>query len=210
MVAHFVAVLFTGFIIYTASPGSSLFSWHPTLMAISFCFLMFEAILIFSPHSSLISLKSRSTKVTWHWVTLLVAFISAVGGIIIIYYNKALNNKSHFTSWHGLIGIITMVYFMLQLCGGLFVRYPKLIPSIRLIDLRLYHATSGLVAFLLVCFTLFLSMYSNWFCKNITGTSWYACVGCIGLMTTMITNQVTSAYIPRLQKRLQQKISAPI
>ena len=51
MVFHLITGAITAFIIYTAVPGSDLFSWHPTLMTTAFCLLMSQAIAIFSPES---------------------------------------------------------------------------------------------------------------------------------------------------------------
>lgn len=53
MVVHILSVAFTGFILYLASPGSDLFSWHPTCMTIAFMLLLLQAIVLFSPESSL-------------------------------------------------------------------------------------------------------------------------------------------------------------
>ena len=59
MVFHIVTLGLTGLMVYTAVPGSDLFSWHPTLMAVAFCLLMAQAIAIFSPESSLLQVRSR-------------------------------------------------------------------------------------------------------------------------------------------------------
>lgn len=53
MVVHILSVAFTGFIIYLSNPGSDLFSWHPTCMAVAFILLLLQAIVLFSPESNL-------------------------------------------------------------------------------------------------------------------------------------------------------------
>ena len=53
MVVHILSVVFTGFILYLSNPGSDLFSWHPTCMTIAFMLLLLQAIVLFSPESSL-------------------------------------------------------------------------------------------------------------------------------------------------------------
>ena len=53
MVVHIISVAFTGFIMYLANPGSDLFSWHPTCMSVAFMLLLLQAIILFSPESSL-------------------------------------------------------------------------------------------------------------------------------------------------------------
>ena len=67
MVFHIVTLGLTALMVYTAVPGSDLFSWHPTLMTISFCLLMSQAIAIFSPESSLLQSSERKDKVQLHW-----------------------------------------------------------------------------------------------------------------------------------------------
>ena len=59
MVFHLVTLGLTGLMLYTAVPGSDLFSWHPTLMTIGFSLLMAQAIVIFSPESSLLQVLSQ-------------------------------------------------------------------------------------------------------------------------------------------------------
>lgn len=188
-----------------AKPGSSLFSWHPTLMAIAFCLLMFEGLLVFSPHSSLINPKNRVARITWHWVILTAALLAAAVGMGIIYYNKHINNKPHFTSWHGYIGILTLGYFAMQALGGVVAKYSRqLLPTFKVVDVRLYHVLSGLVVTVLVNMTLCLSMYSNWFTKNIEGSSWYACAFALVFMTILAVQQITQNHLPRLLNRLRR------
>ena len=65
---------------------------------------MLEAILIFSPHSSLLSSSARSVKVKYHWLLQVVANVLIALGFVAIYYNKNINSKPHFTTWHGCVG----------------------------------------------------------------------------------------------------------
>ena len=53
MVVHIISVALTGFYFYLANPGSDLFSWHPVCMSIGFVLLLLQAIVLFSPESSL-------------------------------------------------------------------------------------------------------------------------------------------------------------
>ena len=78
--------------------------------------------------------------------------------------------------------------------------------KIRLADLKLYHATSGLIAFTLVTFTLMLAMYSTWFTSNVNEILWYACVMAISFMAVIIMNQITTEYLPK--SRIQRPVAA--
>ena len=168
---------------------------------------MFEGLLVFSPHSSLISPKNRIARVTWHWVILTAAVLSALVGTAAIYYNKHINNKPHFTTWHGYIGIISFIYFGLQAIGGIVAKYPRLLlPNFKIVDIRLYHVVSGIVAIVLVNSTLYLSLYSAWFNKNVEGIRWYTCACVLSFMNLMIVQQIIQSYLPRLQSRLQRHI----
>ena len=88
----------------------------------------------------------------------------------------------------------------MQSVGGVCVKYYKLLKGMTLAQLKLYHATSGLVAYTLVCASLWLGMCSNWFTSTVTGTSWYACMGSVSILALAVMNQITSRYLPQAKK----------
>ncbi|NWY27125.1 C56D2 protein, partial [Pheucticus melanocephalus] len=145
--AHLVALGFPAAVAVLARPGSSLFSWHPLLMALAFSFLMTEALLIFSPETSLLRSFSRKVRV--------------------------------------------------RCAGGVLLLYPKLMKNWTLAKLKLYHATSGLVGYLLGCASLMLGMCSLWFTTTVTGASWYLAMLCPLVTSLVIMNQVSNAYLYR-------------
>ncbi|XP_059679274.1 transmembrane reductase CYB561D2 isoform X1 [Gavia stellata] len=215
-VAHLVALGFPTAVAVLARPGSSLFSWHPLLMALAvspapppprlpatspccapFSFLMTEALLIFSPETSLLRSFSRKVKVRVHWVLQLLALLCALLGLGVITYNKHLNGKAHFVTWHGLTGLLTVLYAGGQCMGGVLLLYPKLMKNWTLAKLKLYHATSGLVGYLLGCASLMLGMCSLWFTTSVTSVSWYLAMLCPLLTSLVIMNQVSNAYLYR-------------
>ncbi|XP_074861487.1 transmembrane reductase CYB561D2 [Carettochelys insculpta] len=200
-IAHLVSLGFTVFVAVLARPGSSLFSWHPFLMSLAFSFVMTEALLAFSPESSLLRSFSRKAKVRFHWALQLLALLCALLGLAIISANKHLNGKAHFVTWHGLTGLLTVLYASLQCTGGLALLYPKLLKNWPLAKMKVYHATSGLVGYLLGCASLMLAMCSLWFTTAVTGLSWYLAVLCPILTSLVIMNQVSNAYLYR--KRVQ-------
>ncbi|XP_060096011.1 transmembrane reductase CYB561D2 [Heteronotia binoei] len=199
--AHFVSVGFTVFVAVVARPGSSLFSWHPLLMSLAFSLLMTEALLAFSPESSLLRPFSRKAKIRFHWALQLLALICAVLGLAFISYNKYINGKAHFATWHSLTGLLTVLYASIQCMGGLVLLYPKLIKNWKLAKLKLYHATSGLIGYLLGCASLMLGMCSLWFTTSVTGISWYLSMLSPVLTSLVIMSQVSNAYLYR--KRIQ-------
>ncbi|XP_075795635.1 transmembrane reductase CYB561D2 [Pelodiscus sinensis] len=199
--AHLVSLGFTIFVAILARPGSSLFSWHPFLMALAFSFLLTEALLVFSPESSPLRPFSRKAKVRVHWALQLLALLCALLGLAVITYNKHLNGKAHFGTWHGLTGLLTVLYAGLQCLGGAALLYPRLLRNWTLAKLKVYHATSGLVGYLLGCATLLLAMCSLWFTTAVPGLAWYLCALCPVLTSLVIMNQVSNAYLYR--KRIQ-------
>ncbi|XP_069141907.1 transmembrane reductase CYB561D2-like [Argopecten irradians] len=201
MVAHIAATLLTAFIVYTAVPGSSLFSWHPTLMTIAFVLLMFEAIVVFSRESSLFQSRTHATKSEIHAWVMGVAATCASCGFASIYINKDLNQRSHFTTWHGFIGVLTLSYVLLQMTGGVLLKYSGILQSlnihIRRVDMKLYHATSGLVLFTAISVTLILAFWSDWFVSHTNVYTWYACFMALTCISMIVMQQITTAYLPQ-------------
>ncbi|XP_002124697.2 transmembrane reductase CYB561D2 [Ciona intestinalis] len=204
MVAHFAAIAFTAYIFYISSPGSSLFSWHPTLMSLAFSCLMVEAILVFSPESSLFIKASRKTKVRIHWILQTCAVVSGILGFSAIVINKIRNDKEHFKSWHGTFGLITVIYVIVQALFGIFLLYPQAAKkwNWKLMQLKVYHATFGLLGFTLACITVMLSLFSNFVVKSaeVDGFIWGLCFFCPTWCCFIVMNQVTNAYLPITRK----------
>lgn len=198
--AHLLSFGFTVFVATVARPGSSLFSWHPFLMTLSFSFFMTEAVLVFSPDSSLLRSFSRKVRVCCHWIVQVLTLCCALTGLIIIIFNKYLNDKPHFVTWHAFIGLITVLYICMQCLGGTSLLYPKLL-NWPLAKLKLYHVTSGMIGYLLGTTSLLLGMCSLWFTTSVVGISWYVAVVCPILVGLVIMNQISSAYLSR--KRIQ-------
>ncbi|KAM4021704.1 transmembrane reductase CYB561D2 [Anomaloglossus baeobatrachus] len=195
--AHLTAFAFTIYIAYVSQLGTSLFSWHPFLMSLAFSFFMTEAILVFSPDSSLLHSFSRKARVRAHWVLQLLSIFCATLGLGIIYYNKIVHGKPHFSTWHGLVGLLTVLWAMGQNAGGITLLYPKLVQRWTLSTRKLYHATSGLLGYLLGCTSLFLGMCSLWFSAHVTGTLWYICALCPLITGLVVMSQVSNAYLYR-------------
>ena len=98
-------------------------------------------------------------------------------GVAVIYYNKILNNKPHFTSWHGLIGVITIAFFVSQALGGVFVLYPAAaFGFLAKSSIKKYHILCGCVLALLGYVSFLLGLYSNWFVGKVSSKLWFVCV----------------------------------
>jgi cytochrome b-561 domain-containing protein 2 len=161
---------------------------------------MAEAVLMFSPESSLALKSPRNVKVKYHWILHTLAFVFGSIGFAAMVYNKFLSDKPHFQTWHAKIGLITICYFAIQCVAGSTLLYPNFMKGIRLADKKLYHATSGTVLFMLVNLSLILGMCSHWYTKEVTGTAWYASILCPLILCLMVTIQVSNAYVRRTGK----------
>lgn len=162
---------------------------------------MTEAILIFSPNGSPVRKFPHKTKGRLHWILQSLCLCCALLGLAAIFYNKHLKGKAHFTSWHGLLGLVTVCVVSVQSVAALPLIYHSLAKGWSLARLKRYHAASGLVTYLLGSISLILGLCSNWFTASVGEYSWYLSALCPALCALVIMNQVTSAYVAR--KRLQ-------
>lgn len=169
---------------------------------------------MFSKESSLFSSLSHKTAVNLHWLLNGLGLLSILIGYAAIYYNKENNGKPHLTTYHGIIGVCTIGYTVVQFIAGhnltilnRFIR--KLIPYN---SLAIYHATSGTFLFVLACTSLSLGINSNWF-ANQSGLVWYLSFAFTALFGLIVTNQVTAKYVssklnstkPNVQVHLKKK-----
>lgn len=201
VLTHLISFSFTVFITLLSRPGTSWFSWHPFLMTLAFGFLMTEAILVFSPHGSFIKKLSHKTKGRVHWILQCLCVFCAVLGLAAIFYNKHLNGKAHFTTGHGVLGLLTVCAVAAQSLAAAPLIYHSLAKGWSLAKLKRYHAASGLITYLLSSISLLLGLCSAWFTDSVGEYTWYLSALCPALGTLIIMNQVSSAYIAK--KRLQ-------
>lgn len=197
MVAHFYSLGFILVIAYLIQPGSSFFSWHPFLMTLGYVGFLFQAIVVFSRESSLFGSLKHKTKVTLHWALNTFGVFSILTAFAVIYYNKEEHGRPHFKTWHGLIGVTTVCYTLIQWVAGhnltIFNEYvKKIIPYSKL---SIYHATSGTFLYVLACISLSLGIFSMWFSENTPFYMYYLSFALTALLGLIVTNQVTTKYV---------------
>ncbi|CAL8340665.1 unnamed protein product [Lota lota] len=201
ILTHVVCILFTILITVLSRPGSSWFSWHPFLMTLAFSFFMTQAILVFSPHGSPVRMFPHKSKGRVHWILQCLCLTCAAMGFAAIVYNKHLAGKAHFTSWHGLTGLVTVCVAGLQCSAAVSLIYPSLVKGWSLAKLKRYHAAAGLLTYLLGSGSLFLGISSVWFIASVGEIAWYLAALCPALSSLVIMSQATNAYMAK--KRLQ-------
>lgn len=171
---------------------------------------MLEAILLFSPISSVIRGAGYSTKRRWHWILQACAVVSVLTGFTVITTNKYMADKQHYTSWHGLIGttymrIGTILFLMnfifaglivcclvnLSVAGGVSVMYPAVAFNIPVMILRRLHAIFGAVVFAGGMVALWLGLASTWFTNNVHHDAILAvCFACPLVIMLYVMGQV--------------------
>ncbi|XP_039604498.1 cytochrome b561 domain-containing protein 1 isoform X1 [Polypterus senegalus] len=195
--AHVLSLGFTIFMSLLSRPGTSLFSWHPICMSVAFCLCMTEGILLFSSEGSPFCFQSTKGKVRLHWVLQAVVVMSSVTGLAFIIASKNLSERPHLVSWHSLVGVGTMVATGCQVLCGVCLLFPKLLKITSVARLKLYHATCGLVTYLLATTTVVLGMCSDWFQATFKGVIWYVFVLLPLFPALVVMNQITNGYLPK-------------
>lgn len=209
MVVHIASVAFTAGILYLAVPGSDLFSWHPTCMSVGFVLLVCQAIMVFSRESGLFVSSPRSEKHTLHAILNAFAFVSILFGIGAVYLNKEINNKKHFKTWHGKLGLATFVLLLGSVVGGVVNKYNQYFKRlIKPATVRIYHATFGMIVFVLAMTTVALATYSNWFRNRTAPWVARAALSVPLVLAVVVMRQVSQAYIPRMFDQRESELDA--
>ncbi|KAM8917219.1 transmembrane reductase CYB561D2 isoform 2-T2 [Spinachia spinachia] len=198
---HCACVVLTAIIALPSRPGTSWFSWHPFLMTLGFSLFMTEAILLFSPHGSPLRTLPHKTKARSHWILQCLCVSCAALGLAAIVYNKHLNGKPHFTSWHGLLGLLAACVVALQSSAAVPLLYPSLAKGWSLAKLKRYHAAAGLVAYLLGSGSLLLGLRSAWFSAAVGEYTWYLAAACCAFNALVVTNQVSSGHAAKKRRQ---------
>ncbi|KPP71367.1 Cytochrome b561 domain-containing protein 1-like [Scleropages formosus] len=196
--AHVVALGFTVLVTLLSRPGTSLFSWHPVCMSVAFCLCMTEGILVFSTEASPFCFKSRKAKVRLHWFLQAVMLLGGATGLGFMVASKNVSEHSHLATWHSVLGVATLGAVALQAACGLALLLPvRLRRGPTLSRLRLYHATCGLVAYLLATATVMLAVCSDWFQASVRGLLWYAFLLLPLFPALVVMKQITGAFLPK-------------
>ncbi|KAF8566476.1 hypothetical protein P879_04321 [Paragonimus westermani] len=155
---------------WLAFPMDNLFAYHPFFVSIAMLVLMPYGVRIMDRHVCWLPVRPRTQMIKWHWIVQCTASMLLILGGAAIYVNKNRSGKSHFTTWHGLCGLLTLLYVAMQLLAG-FVFHWKLWP-IRLLthnQASLYHAYSGFGLLILSTLTILLGLQSSWVASKLRG-----------------------------------------
>jgi len=163
---------------------------------------MFEAILLFSPHSSLFA--ERTLKVRYHWILQGLSAVCIHLGFAAIYFNKNNHNKPHFVSWHGKMGLCAISMATMQIIVGPSLIYYNsriLNPLGTSLALRKkMHGVAGALSFVAGYLALLLSLYSDFVIKNTSEASWYFLLVLETMLASVVVNQVSLKYVFKSSK----------
>uniref|UniRef100_A0A4W5MVU1 ascorbate ferrireductase (transmembrane) n=1 Tax=Hucho hucho TaxID=62062 RepID=A0A4W5MVU1_9TELE len=193
--AHVIALGLTVLISLLSRPGTSLFSWHPACMS-SYLLCLTEGILLFSPEGTPFYLKARKGKVRLHWFIQALVLLAAATGMGFMVASNNVSERPHLATWHSMLGVGTLTTTVLQAACGICLLFPKLL-KLSPPRLKLYHATCGLVVYLLAIVTVVSAMFSDWFQATVKGGMWYAFPLLPMFPALVVMNQITNAYLLR-------------
>ncbi|KAF2903855.1 hypothetical protein ILUMI_02314 [Ignelater luminosus] len=189
-VTHVLIIGFVLFILYLCLTNEWIFfTWHPVLLATGWVLLMSEGILLLAPNNTLtraLSLTHKS-RVKYHWIIQIVGIVSSLAGFIVIYINKNLKDKPHFHSWHGLIGLISVIGFIPSIISGIVALYGFALKNyIKPVNSKLIHRICGILTFSIGSITVLLSLYTKWFQRNVNDLltiTWFIFISVILIWT---------------------------
>lgn len=140
------------------------FTWHPLLMTIGWLLLMTEGILFLSKDnilSSKLTLRGRS-RVHWGLQVCACALVFAAFGVVV--QNKEDFGWKHFTSWHGICGLISVCLCIpTMLLGNLTMFSSNFKTYVRPTVSKFFHSTFGTLTFAMGMATLILSLKTEFF-----------------------------------------------
>jgi len=163
-VAIAVVPLCTWIIVLTSDPMSmSWFFWHPILQSASISLFAY-GILTLQPA---IQPRTKAVGLARHQVFMLVLGFPAIClGMLAIVINKSVHSQRHFTTWHGLLGIISLSWMALQVAlggGSVWFKGRLFGGSLRAKRVWKYHRLSGYLLFPLLLTTAHLGgAWSDW------------------------------------------------
>jgi len=167
-VAAGVFLLGTWLLAFVSNPVNlGWFFWHPILQSLSICLLAY-GIVTLQPTSQP---RTKAAGLARHQYAILCgSYPALLLGTLAIWWNKSLHGARHATTWHGILGYISVFWVVVQVFvgigsvwfdGRLFGGNPKAKLVWK------YHRLSGYLLFPLLLFTVFLGgLWSHFSTRN--------------------------------------------
>ncbi|KAJ7582581.1 hypothetical protein C8J56DRAFT_1015355 [Mycena floridula] len=154
-------ILFTTWVVILTNQPFGWFALHPLLQS-SALFMITYGIVTLQPTSQPVTKASGLSRHQLAMLYLALPLISV--GTFAVFYNKVAQGKDHFVTWHGVFGIISMAWIVLQiLVGGGSVWFGGRAFGTKAKSVWKYHRLSGYILFSLVLLTVNLGgAWSDW------------------------------------------------
>ncbi|EIE25654.1 hypothetical protein COCSUDRAFT_12782 [Coccomyxa subellipsoidea C-169] len=168
--------------------NGTLFSWHPTLMALAFLGLMAEGVVTSIMFRSKDG-QDRVHAIQRHLIWQALGFVCLLGGFYAIYQNKARLSilppfSYHFKSVHAKFGLATFIFGIIAPLGGLIsfrrLGLLKKFPEKYQARIKWAHRNVGLLTWLLAVVTIQLALTHPAVWKGALSRCWQAGVGLLG------------------------------
>ncbi|KAL8277504.1 hypothetical protein RQP46_010059 [Phenoliferia psychrophenolica] len=173
------------------SSNTGLFSYHPALQSVAILGFT-EGVLLLQPTKTV---AAKKTGLALHQVFQYTALPVLLAGSTIIIYNKLIHSAPHLTSWHGLLGLITLVLILIQITFGVFMVYTPLTAvfggETKAKSLWKFHRASGYIILTLLMVTPLTAIQSDWLVGHSTKAERVAMVAGLALMAGGITARIS-------------------
>jgi hypothetical protein len=189
LTASLGALLFSSTVWYiTWNVDYFFFVWHPTLMALTI-FTVTNGILALQ---QTITKEEKSSGLNLHRAIQSISLLSAIGGFYVTFTFKNTIDKEHFTTPHGVFGLITFILLITQAVGGgTLVNFPGLFGGVNKAQaIYKYHRMSGYFLLFLIYLTAIGGTQNDW-TKNQFDHLWIW-LSAIGLVSLGIIGRVKS------------------
>ncbi|CAH0551311.1 unnamed protein product [Brassicogethes aeneus] len=184
LVAVVTVVLLT--IIVQHSKLNSYKTWHYILCTLGYGLFMAEAIVIFSKNSSFTQDLNRRVNGYIHGILMGLAVISTTIGISFKIYQKNTSNSEHFTTNHGITGLVSWLLAMVAVFGGLAALFSKPFENyIKPIYIKFLHNFLGISSFSIGCASLALGLEKHAILFHTSPETRVALTWAISIMTAM-------------------------
>lgn len=170
--------------------NGTLFSWHPTLMALAFLGFTAEGVvtsILFRSKEG----QDRVRAIQRHLLLQALAFLCLLGGFYTIYQNKVVHGKQHWKSVHAKFGLATFILGIVAPLGGLISfrrlgllqKFPdKLQPRI-----KWAHRNIGILTWLLALVTVQLALTHHAVWKGAVSRCWQLGVMALGAAVLVLS-----------------------
>ncbi|KAF7966848.1 hypothetical protein HWV62_36897 [Athelia sp. TMB] len=161
IVAVLVILITTWVVVLSNQPRAlGWFALHPTLQTLALVFFTY-GIVTLQPTADP---RSKAAGLARHQIAIIVlAFPAIVLGTSFMIYNKISHGAPHFTSWHGIFGLVAVVWIVLQMLVGA----GSLLAGPKGKVIYKYHRLSGYILFTWILITIHLAgAWSAWVVGN--------------------------------------------